>query len=264
MKLGVIGAGNMGTAIIKGYIANGADPEKVMVCGHHPDHLKAMAEEIGIQVCATAESLTAACDIVMLAVKPKDIASVLYDIEPAFTAEKILLSIAAGRTIESLQTSCATARKVVRAMPNTPAMVGCGMTALSRSELVTDREFEAVEAIFSGIGRMAEVPESMLDAVTGLSGSGPAYGYLFIEAMADGAVLCGMPRAQALEFAAQTLLGSAQMVLQTGMHPGALKDAVCSPSGTTIEAVRELEAGGFRSTVMEAVIAACEKSRNMK
>ena len=148
-------------------------------------------------------------------------------------------------------------------MPNTPAQVGSGMSALTRNDRVSDQDFGAVSAVFEGIGRVQEVPEGLMDAVTGLSGSGPAFVYMFIEALADGGVLCGLTRTLALELAAQTVYGSARMVLETGMHPAALKDAVCSPGGTTIEGVRELEAGGFRSTVMEAVAAACEKSKGL-
>lgn len=262
MKLGIIGAGHMGSAIIKGYIAGGADPHNVTVCGHHPEKLRAMSEELGISV-ASVESLTAASDIVIIAVKPKDVADVLYDMEPAFTADKILVSIAAGRTISSLAASCSTARKIIRVMPNTPAAVGEGMTVLSRSELVTDADYELVKSVFEGIGLVQEMPEKLMDAVTGLSGSGPAYVYMMIEALADGGVYCGLKREQALEMAAQTVLGSARMVLESGEHPGELKDAVCSPGGTTIEGVRALEAGGFRNTVMEAVIAACEKSKEL-
>lgn len=263
MKVGIIGVGNMGGAILRGYINAGGNPKDVCVCGHHPEYINAMAEELGITVSASAEALTAASDVVVIAVKPKNVAEVLYDIEPAFTADKVLVSIAAGWTIEALQQSCSTAAKIVRAMPNTPAMVGSGMTAFSRSKAVTDEDYLSVEAIFDGISRVTEVPESMMDAVTGLSGSGPAYVYMMIEAMADGAVHCGLPRKQACEFAAQTVLGAARMVLETGEHPGSLKDAVCSPGGTTIEGVRILERSGLRTGVMEAVIAACEKSKNL-
>ena len=153
--------------------------------------------------------------------------------------------------------------KIIRVMPNTPAMVGAGMSALCRNEYVTEEEFEFVMKIFSGIGSAEEVEESFMDAVTGVSGSGPAYVYLFIEALADGGVLAGLPRAKAVKFAAQTVLGSARMVLETGRHPGELKDAVCSPAGTTIEGVRALEAERFRHAVMSAVAASAEKSKNM-
>ena len=263
MKLGVIGAGNMGSAILRGYLAGGAEPDSVAVCGHHPDRLEKMSQELGITLVDSAEELTAVSDIVLLAVKPKDVADVLTSINPFFTPEKILVSIAAGKTMKDLSTSCPLARKIIRVMPNTPAQVGSGMSALTRNDRVSDQDFGAVSAVFEGIGRVQEVPEGLMDAVTGLSGSGPAFVYMFIEALADGGVLCGLTRTQALELAAQTVYGSARMVLETGMHPAALKDAVCSPGGTTIEGVRELEAGGFRSTVMEAVAAACEKSKGL-
>ena len=263
MKLGVIGAGNMGSAIIKGYLAGGAEPQSVMVCGHHPERLEKMSEELGIVVVASAAELAGASDVVLLAVKPKDAAKVLEEIDSAFTQEKLLVSIAAGKTIAELSASCPSAKKIIRVMPNTPAQVGSGMSALSRSEGVTDEDYGMVEAIFKGIGLAEEVPESLMDAVTGLSGSGPAFVYMFIEALADGGVLCGLPRDKALALAAQTVYGSARMVLETGSHPAALRDAVCSPAGTTIEGVRELEAGAFRSTIIEAVTAACEKSKKL-
>ena len=261
MKLGVIGAGNMGSAIIKGYLASGAEPRSVMVCGHHPERLEKMSEELGIVVMESAVKLTEASDVILVAVKPKDTAGVLEEIDPAFTPEKILVSIAAGKTIKDLSSACPSATKIIRVMPNTPAQVGSGMSALSRSEGVTDEDYRMTETIFKGIGLAEEVPEGLMDAVTGLSGSGPAFVYMFIEALADGGVLCGLPREKALALAAQTVYGSARMVLETGNHPAALKDAVCSPGGTTIEGVRELEAGSFRSIVIEAVTAACEKSK---
>ncbi len=261
MKFGVIGAGNMGSAIIRGYLAGGVEPRSVMVCGHHPEKLEEMSQELGIVVIESAVKLTEAADVILVAVKPKDIPKVLEEMNPAFTPEKILVSIAAGKTIEDLSAACPSAKKIIRVMPNTPAQVGSGMSALSRSEGVTDEEYRTTEAIFKGIGLAEEVPETLMDAVTGLSGSGPAFVYMFIEALADGGVLCGLPREKALALAAQTVYGSARMVLETGNHPAALKDAVCSPGGTTIEGVRELEAGGFRSTVIEAVSAACEKSK---
>lgn len=263
MKLGIIGAGNMGTAILRGYLAGGARPEDVMVSGHHPEKLQAMADELGFAVASSAAEVAQNCDMVLVAVKPKDLSAVLGEIDPAFSSDQILISIAAGKTIADLSAGCPSAEKIIRVMPNTPSMVLEGMSALSRSEKVTDEDYQKVEAIFGGIGRVQEVKENLMDAVTGLSGSGPAFVYMFIEAMASGGVLCGLPAAQALELAAQTVLGSAKMVLETGTHPAALKDAVCSPGGTTIEGVRELEAGGLRSVVMEAVTAACEKSKNM-
>ena len=182
----------------------------------------------------------------------------------------MIISIAAGLSVEALQKMAEEGRdsqdlttKIIRVMPNTPAMVGEGMSALCRNKYVTEEEFQFVMKIFSGIGSAEEVDESLMDAVTGVSGSGPAYVYLFIEALADGGVLAGLPRDKAVKFAAQTVLGSARMVLETGKHPGELKDAVCSPAGTTIEGVRALEAEGLRYAVMSAVAASAEKSKNM-
>lgn len=270
MKLGVIGTGNMGGAIIRGCISAGMDPEEIGGLGHGPEKTAAFAEDTGIVPMSSIAELTEKCDMVMAAVKPKDLAGVLAQVAPALSEDKILISIAAGKSIEDLEAglreggiSAGTSIKIVRVMPNTPAMAGEGMSALCRSTAVTDEDMKAVMDIFAGIGRASEVGENMMDAVTGLSGSGPAYVYMFIEALADGAVVAGMPRAQAYEFAAQTVLGAAKMVLETGQHPGQLKDAVCSPAGTTIAAVRSLEAGGFRSNVMEAVMAAVDRSRSM-
>lgn len=267
MKLGVIGAGNMGAAIIRGYVKTGANPEEIMVCGHHPERLQVLREETGIGLTDAISDLAAWCDVLLIAVKPKDVEAVLRGAAPALKKDTVLVSIAAGKRLEDLQATLLSAGsrtdRIIRGMPNTPATVGEGMTALCRSGSVPDGSFAEVRSLFQGIGRAVEIPESMMDAVTGLSGSGPAYVFLFIEALADGAVAEGMPRTQAYEFAAQTVLGAAKMVLESGQHPGELKDAVCSPGGTTIEAVRSLEENGFRSTVMNAVIAAAEKSKVM-
>ena len=269
MKLGVIGVGNMGAAIIKGYIAAGADAEAICVAGHSAEKTAAFAKETGVTVCRDIGTLTATCDAVMIAVKPKDVKGVLEEMASALTSDKVIISIAAGLSIAALSEMASGSDgvsrggKIVRVMPNTPSMVGAGMSALCRSESVTEEEFDFVLNIFRSIGEAEEIPENLMDAVTGVSGSGPAFVYLFIEALADGAVLAGLPRTKAMKFAAQTVLGSAKMVLETGQHPGELKDAVCSPGGTTIEGVRALEASGFRHTAMSAVIAAAEKSKNM-
>lgn len=260
MKLGVIGVGNMGAAIIKGYIASGASPSDIYIYQRSADKKKAFADETGVNACDSVVELADACDSIMIAVKPAQVREVLAQISDRLS-DKVLISIAAGITVDQLAEAGGV--KIVRVMPNTPSQIGCGMSAVCRSKNVSDEEFADVINIFESIGRAAEVSESLMDAVTGVSGSGPAYVYLFIEAMADGGVLAGMPRPMAVEFAAQTVLGAAKMVLETGQHPGALKDAVCSPGGTTIEAIRNLEAGGFRSTVMEAVIASAEKSEEM-
>ena len=270
MKLGVIGLGNMGTAIVRGCLAAGMPAADIFGAGRTPDKIRSFAGETGIGVCGSISALAEKCDAVMIAVKPKDVPDVMRQAGAALTSDKVIISIAAGLSLKDLQKMASESgnireddAKIVRVMPNTPAMVGEGMSALCRSAAVTEDEFDYVMSIFSCIGKAEEISESLMDAVTGVSGSGPAYVYLFIEALADGAVREGLPRDKALKFAAQTVLGSAKMVLETGQHPGALKDAVCSPGGTTIEGVRALEAAGFRSTAMNAVIASAEKSRDM-
>jgi pyrroline-5-carboxylate reductase len=269
MRLGIIGAGNMGTAIIRGYTASGADAADITVLGHHPEKLKAMESELGIRLAADYEELASLSDAVMIAVKPKDMAEVLAEISPFLNEKQIIVSIAAGKTIKNISDMMnnsgipAENRKIVRVMPNTPAMVGEAMSAVCRNQAVSDEEFASVTEIFAGVGRAAEITENLMDAAGAVSGCSPAYVYMFIEALADGGVQAGMPRAQAYEFAAQSVMGAAKMVLETGEHPGVLKDAVCSPGGTTIEAVSVLERGGFRSTVIDAVAAAAEKSKKM-
>lgn len=263
MKLGVVGVGNMGAAIIKGYIASGAAPESIAVVGRNAEKTAAFAEATGVKVCESAAALAEWCDVFMVAVKPKDVAGVVSQAAPHLNGGRLLVSIAAGLTISDLAAMLGREEGIVRVMPNTPARVGEGMSALCRGAGVPDEAFAQVMQIFEGVGFAEEVPEGMMDAVVGVSGSSPAFVYMFIEALADGAVLEGMPRAQAVRFAAQTVLGSAKMVLETGEHPGALKDAVCSPGGTTIEGVRLLESAGFRSAVIDAVAAAAEKSKSM-
>lgn len=265
MKIGMIGIGNMGSAIISGYLAN-SDQSRADIYIYDKDQQKmsAMAADLGIKPCSSAIELTQNSDFIFLAVKPDVLDSVMQEIVAVAGTEKVFVSMAGGRSIASIEAQGnGTPIKVIRIMPNTPAMVNESMTAVSRNSHVNDDEFDKVGGILSCIGRVETVPEKLMDAVTGVSGSSPAYVYLFIEAMADGAVLAGMPRKQAYVFAAQAVLGAAKMVLTTGMHPGDLKDMVCSPGGITIEAVRKLEEKGFRSATMEAVLAACEKSANM-
>lgn len=269
MKLGIIGAGNMGTAILRGYVAAGAAPEEICVLGHHPEKLAALQQELGIGIAGDIKELMAFSDAVMAAVKPKDLAGVLKEAAPLLGREQLVISIAAGKSMADISEMLADSpvpaelRKIIRVMPNTPALVGEAMSGLCRSSAVTDEEFAPVMKLFGSIGQADEVAESLMDAVGAVSGCSPAYVYMFIEAMADGGVRAGMPRAQAYRFAAQSVLGAAKMVLETGEHPGALKDAVCSPGGTTIEAVGVLEQRGFRSAVMDAMDAAVKKSKNM-
>ena len=274
MKIGFIGVGNMGTALIKGYLAaNPGKANEISAYDTDTEKVALLAGELGINACADASDAAAGSDLLVLAVKPNVFSQAIQEIGAAMEWNRtVLVSIAAGITMDYIDGECrAFARggealhcKIVRVMPNTPALVGCGMSALSRNSHVTDGEFSKAMALFKAVGKAEAVDEKLMDAVIGVSGSSPAYVYLFIEALADGAVAQGMDRKSAYTFAAQSVLGSAEMVLQTGLHPGALKDMVCSPGGTTIEAVQTLEAMGFRSAVMEAVRAASEKAKAMR
>ena len=277
MKLGLIGIGNMGSAIVKGYLAANPGKEKdVFAFDQDKARLKTLAEELGIRGCSDSVNAVIQSDVLILAVKPDKVAEVLQEIAPIIDwEEKVLVSIVAGVSIGFIESLCNEYSgdkektndfrcKVVRVMPNTPALVGKGMSALCRNSQVGEEEFKDVLDLFSSIGKAEEVDERLMDCIVGVSGSSPAYVYLFIEALADGAVAQGMSRKQAYIFAAQSVLGSAEMVLQTGIHPGELKDMVCSPGGTTIEAVKDLERNGFRYAVMEAVRVASEKSKAMK
>lgn len=255
-KIGFIGCGNMSKAIIGGLIAGGqVNAAQIWVYDRKPETNQAMAQQYGINPAQSAEEVAREADILFGAVKPNAILKVLKDTASALNKETLVVSIAAGVTLDSLAAVLGHDRKIVRVMPNTPALVNEGMTSVTPNPLVTPEETEEVLAIFNSFGKAAVVPEYLIHAVVGVSGSAPAYVFMFIEAMADAAVLGGMPRAQAYQFAAQAVKGAAQMVLETGKHPGELKDMVCSPGGTTIEAVKVLEEKGLRS----AVIAAMEK-----
>ena len=263
MKIGFLGCGNMGKAIIRGALnAKVVSHNDMYVFDIFAPAMVAIAEDLGVKTGQSPADIVKQADIIIIAVKPKDVPGVLEAIAP-YTEGKVILSIAAGVSIERIVAKLGASAKIVRAMPNTPALVGEGMTAIAANANVTEAEKKEILAIFNCFGKAEMMGEYLFDAVTGLSGSGPAYAYIFIEAMADGAVLCGMPRETAYRFAAQTLLGSARMVLESGQHPGALKDMVCSPAGTTIEAVQILEKKGFRSAVIDAVQAATAKSAKM-
>ena len=263
-KVGFIGAGNMAKAIIGGVIkADLFNVNNIMASAKSPETLAAVAREYGICTTTDNEEVAKNSDIIFLCVKPKHFPEVIAGIKDVVSENTLIISIAAGLTLDTLAELFGKDCKLVRVMPNTPAMVGTGMAAITPNANVTAKESEIVEEIFGSLGRARVVKESEMDAVTSVSGSSPAFVYMFIEALADGAVAAGMQRKDAYEFAAQTVMGSAKMVLKTGKHPGELKDQVCSPGGTTIEGVAALEAAGFRSAVIEAVRAAAEKSKEM-
>ncbi|MBK4715806.1 MULTISPECIES: pyrroline-5-carboxylate reductase [Tenebrionibacter/Tenebrionicola group] len=263
-KIGFIGCGNMGKAILGGLIASGQVPAgHIWVYTPSSSNVQALREQYGINAAQSAQEVAQVADIVFGAVKPNIMLKVLGDIASSLNKESLVVSIAAGITLDQLAIALGHDRKIVRAMPNTPAMVNAGMTSVTPNVLVTPQDITDVVNIFRSFGHAEVVDEAIIHPVVGASGSAPAYVFMFIEAMADAAVLGGMPRKQAYKFAAQAVMGSAKMVLETDEHPGVLKDRVCSPGGTTIEAVRVLEEKGFRSAVIEAMEKCMEKSRAM-
>jgi len=251
----------MAEALIKGLIAAGTNPATIAV-GEPGDARRGhLAEAYGVQVVPSGAEATAGASTVVLAVKPHVLPVALTTVGPALSPDALVISVAAGATIDSIASPLAGGTRIVRAMPNTPAMVLQGATAISGGPHATEADLDVAERLFGAVGRCVRVPESAMDAVTGLSGSGPAFVMLFLEALSDGGVRAGLPRAVATELAAQTLLGAAALQLETGLHPGVLKDRVTSPGGTTIAGVAALEAGGLRNTVIEAVTAATARSR---
>jgi len=264
MKLGVIGAGNMASAFIGGIIKKGIITGGDIICS---SPVKAEREKaamsFGINVTESNREVAREAEIVLFAVKPQVIPIVITEIKDEIDDKRLFISIVAGKSIEWFENAAGKSFKLVRTMPNTPALVGEGMTGVSPNSLVEQDDLERALELLSALGKTAVVPESLMDAVVAVSGSAPAYVFIMIEAMADGAVRLGMPRPLAYKFAAQTVLGSAKMVLDTGKHPGELKDMVCSPAGTTIEAVRVLEDMGFRSSLIEAMDACAEVSKKL-
>ena len=251
MKIGVIGTGNMGLALMDAFCK---DPENIIIAYNRgQEKLQAACGRTGAVPARSEQEAAKDCDLVLLAVKPIMMPEVLQKIAPVITDSQIIVSIAVGLTIESYAAVLGRDKKIVRAMPNTPAAVQAGMTAFYFGEHVTESDQKAVLDLFSLAGGTAVLPERLMNAVSALTGSSPAYVYMFIEAMADGGCYAGIPREQAYHLAAQAVLGAAKMVLETGKHPGVLKDEVCSPGGTTIRAVAELEKGGMRSSVIEAI-----------
>ena len=253
-KIGFIGAGNMATAIYSGILSHHlSDANDIFVSALHWDRLQEKAKKFGFVAVERNEEVIRHCDLVFLAVKPQYLADILQPLQPLIRREQAFVSIVAGWTNAQLKQSLGANGRVLRVLPNTPLLVGQGMSCLCKEHDLSEDEFAYIQNVFESLGQVVQLEEKQIAAFSGLAGSGPAYGYIFIEAMADAGVKLGLPRALAYQVAAQTCLGSAEMVLQTGAHPGALKDAVCSPAGTTIEAVFALEQGGFRGTVIDAI-----------
>ena len=265
MGLGFLGAGNMGEAMIRGVLAAKLhQPKRVVVFDAAPGRGDDLRERYGISVAASAGELFKACDIVVVAVKPQALDAALSGIPKASARGKTFVSVVAGARVERFVRALGEGARVVRTMPNTPAQVGMGSTGIFFPPDVDEATRGKVRALFSSFGAVAEVPrEELLDVVTALSGSGPAYAFLFLEALADGAVRAGMGRQEAILLAASTLEGAARMVRQTGKHPAELKDMVMSPGGTTAAGVAALERGSFRATVMDAVMSAWQRCREL-
>jgi pyrroline-5-carboxylate reductase len=265
MKIGVIGCGQMGTAWVAGILRGGmAEPEEV--CGYDPVAASAarFAEVTGARVAGDMAGALEGAEIVLLCTKPGSVAGALAEAGRVLGGRPVLvISIAAGISLARMEAASPEGFRLVRAMPNTPAMVGKGASAFSGGSRATAEDRRQAGRLLEAVGLAVELPESLLDAVTGLSGSGPAYGYLLIEAMADGGVRAGLPRQEALRLAAQTVAGAAAMVLETGEHPAVLRDRVTSPGGTTIAGLVELERQGVRHGVIQAVDAAARRAREL-
>lgn len=257
---GFIGAGNMGFPLIKA-AAGAFGKEEVVYTDASKKRLEYISKEIGIPYLEDNLSVAKSCKYLVLAVKPQFLSQVLKELKDNLTEEQIIISIAVGITIDSIKDELSESTRLVRAMPNTPAMVAKGMTGISFSnDSFTEDERSAIHRFFSSFGKYEVFEEGLMNAVTCANGSSPAYVYMFIEALADSVVSYGIPRDKAYTLAAQTILGAASMVLETGEHPGRLKDQVCSPGGTTIAAVKALEEHGFRNAIMKASDACYEKA----
>ena len=251
-KIGVIGAGNMGTALIRGWLKTGLiQPTDIIIADSSAERVQGLHREFGVQAADNRQAAPQA-DIVLLAVKPQVVPEVLAEIQPQLDGSRLVISIAAGIPLSLLADMLPSAR-LMRVMPNTPTLVQAGMAAVAPGPRSDEADLELTCRLFDAVGRSVVVEEKLMDAVTGLSGSGPAYVFLFLEALADGGVKMGLPRQTALLLAAQTILGAASLFLETREHPGSLKDMVTSPAGTTIAGLHALEQGGFRGLAMSAV-----------
>lgn len=263
-SIGFIGGGNMAAAIIGGTCRNGyIRPDRISVYDPDADKTAALKKQWGIGVSDSIVSLAGSCDWIVLAVKPDIVPSVLGELKGTVDAQRVLVSIAAGVSLQRLSDGIGKEMPIVRVMPNTPAMAGEGMSVLCGNALAQGEILDIALKLFHNIGAAIVMDEKHFDAVTAVSGSGPAYVCLFIEALADGGVREGLPREEAYMLACQTVLGTARLISDTHIHPGVWKDRVCSPGGTTIDAVRVLEKSGFRAAVMDAVSACAEKSRKL-
>lgn len=262
--IGFLGCGSMGSCILNGIIKAAVVPaDKIYVCNRTESKVKSLCTQYGVKG-ALATDLAQTCDIIFIGVKPYGVTAILDLISSQITSDKLVVSMAAGVNIDTMQKHLPPLSKIIRVMPNVPCLVGCGMTSVTPNAFASDADTAAIVKIFEAIGKAAIVAESGIHGVVAVAGSSPAYTFMFMESLADGAVQGGIPRAQAYELAAQAVIGAARMLQETGKAPGDLKDMVCSPGGTTIEAVRSLEKGGLRSAVIEAMVQCMNKSKEME
>ncbi len=263
-RLAIIGTGNMGEALLRGLLAAGAvDKSRVIATARRQERLEHLAKTYEITVTSDNLAAVRGAEVILLCVKPQILTRVLNEIAPSVAEAALVVSIAAGVTTSTIEGHLAAGVRVCRAMPNTPCLVDAGATAIAPGAHAGAEELELARGLFQEVGKVLEVEEGQLDAVTGLSGSGPAYVFMIIEALADAGVKVGLPRYQSQALAAQTVLGSAKLLLETGEHPGVLKDKVTSPGGTAIAGLHTLEQGGLRTTLINAVVAATERSREL-
>jgi pyrroline-5-carboxylate reductase len=263
-KVGFLGSGNMGEALIKGLTAaNLVPPEAIYASDVRIERLRALDQQYGVQLLQDNAELVRQVDIVILAVKPQILPAVARQIASAVTKKKLLISIAAGVSTTTIRAALGKEARLIRVMPNTPALVLEGVTAIAKAEGLEPGDLDDAGEIFSAVGRVVTLDEELMDAVTGLSGSGPAYVAIVIESLADGGVKMGLDRLTAMTLATQTVLGAARLILDTGLHPGAVKDMVSSPGGTTIAGIAALEEGGIRNNLIKAVERATHRSREL-
>jgi pyrroline-5-carboxylate reductase len=264
LAVGFFGAGQMATALAKGWSAAGLiDPARSLASDPYPEARERFQAATGLRAVDSNREVARGHDTLVLAVKPQTVGELLAEVRPDLSGRHLVVSIAAGVTLADLAGRVPAGVRLVRVMPNTPCLVGASATGFCPGPTATADDTELVRRLFAAVGAAVPVPEKLLDAVTGLSGSGPAFVYVMIEALADGGVRVGLPRDVALKLAAQTVLGSAKMVLETGQHPGVLKDAVASPGGTTIAGLHALERGGVRAALMDAVEAATRRAEEL-
>jgi pyrroline-5-carboxylate reductase len=261
--IGFIGGGNMAEALIRGLIDAGVAAQTLLVAELRPERCQYLEQTYAVRTTQNCELAVTTNPLIILAVKPQAMAAALTPLADLFSEDKCLISILAGVTTAKLEAVVGSRARVVRVMPNTPALIGAGAAGVSAGRFASSADLELARELFACVGVVEIVPEKLLDAVTGVSGSGPAYVYTIIEALADGGVLQGLPRDTALMLAAQTVAGAAQMVLTTKEHPAVLRDRVCSPAGTTIAAVQLLEQRAVRSALIDAVQCATERSREL-